>query len=233
MTKLNNKTKASIILIILAVVYSAIVFALPFKMNAVFWISYLFTMAAILGQAFIWHYAWGDSKLLRSKFYGFPIIVAGGIYLGVQLLTGLLAMLFAKWLVWWIPFVIYVILLGVALAGCIAADVSRDIVEDVEEKQVINTAPIREMRAMAAALSVPDTENALVAKVEELKEALRYSDPVSSEELLEIEASLKGKLQSLHTFLSGQDYVKAADITEQFLLELQQRNELCKVYKKK
>lgn len=232
MTKSNNKLKSIIILVILAIVYSVIVFALPLEMNAVFWISYVFTMAAIVGQAVIWHFAWGDSEALRSKFYGFPVILVGTAYLGVQLTAGLVFMLLAKWIAWWIPLVVYVVLLGIMLIGCITADVSRDVIERIEEEQVRNTSVIKEMRAMAITLRVPETEKALADKVEDVKEALKYCDPVSSDKLQEIEVGLKENLQSLDTLLREQEYGKAMAAAEQFLVDLQKRNELCKAYKR-
>lgn len=232
MEKSNNKLKSIIILVILAVVYSVIVFALPLTMNAVFWISYVFTMAAIIGQALIWHYAWGDSEVLRSKFYGFPIILVGTIYLGAQLFSGIVFMLLAKWVAWWIPLVVYVILLGVMLIGCVTVDISRDVIERVEEEQVRNASSIKEMRAMAITLRAPETEKVLCEKLEDLKEALKYCDPVSSEKLAEIEATLKGMLQELEKALLEQSYGSALHTIEQFLAQLEKRNELCKTYKR-
>lgn len=232
MTKSNNKLKSIIILIILAIVYSVIVFALPLEMNAVFWISYAFTMIAIVGQAVIWHYAWGDSEAFRSKFYGFPVILVGTTYLGVQLAAGLIFMLLAKWIAWWIPLVIYVVLLGIMLIGCVTADVSRDVIERIEEEQVRNTSSIKEMRAMAITLRAPETEKALADKLEDVKEALKYCDPVSSEKLEEVETKLKELLQMIETALLEQAYDRAMTCAEQFLVQLEKRNELCKVYKR-
>ena len=230
MDKSNNKLKTIIILVILAIVYSVIVFALPLTMNAVFWISYVFTMIAIIGQGVVWHFAWGDSQALRSKFYGFPVILVGTMYLGVQLFAGLVFMLFAKWIAWWIPLVVYIILLGVMLIGCVTADISRDV--RVEEEQVRNTSSIKEMRAMAITLRAPETEKVLADKLEDVKEALKYCDPVSSEKLVEVETKLKELLQMLETALLEQAYDRAVTYTEQFLVQLEKRNELCKTYKR-
>lgn len=63
-------------LVVLAILISVIAFAVPTEKTASFWIAYIFTLVAILGQIYVWKQ--GNRK---SKFLGLPTLYVGSIYL--------------------------------------------------------------------------------------------------------------------------------------------------------
>lgn len=231
MIKAGNRQKSIAALIILAVVYTVVVFAAPFLKNNVFWLSYLFTLAAIAGQVFVWKYAWEQDGSIQSKFYGLPIIMVGTIYLCVQFVAGMLFMLVAKWVPMWIPGILYVAALGMMLAGCIAADITRTEVERVGYGQVKDTAFIKEMRARAAALSAPVSEQGLTEALAKLQDTLKYSDPVSNDGLQGEEERMGQAMELLQAALTERAYGKAEEYARSLIVETEKRNSLCKVYK--
>jgi hypothetical protein len=232
MERADNRQKSMAALGILAVVYTVVVMAVPFTKNSVFWVSYLFTLAAIVGQAAVWKYAWNSDNSLRSKFYGLPVIVVGTVYLVVQLVAGILFMLVAKWIPSWIPVVLYVIALGGMLIGCIAADITRNEAERIEEEQIRDTSFMKQMYAEVSVLSVPDSEKELSHTLETLKDILKYSDPVSAEALEGVEEKMRQTLRLLQTALTEKVYEKAGEYTEQLIEEAKARNAQCKINKK-
>ena len=85
----KNAIRWWVVLGVVLVVYNVLAFALPFPKTAVFAVSYLFTMIAILAQIYVIRTAFYRGEGVKSKFYGFPIAKLGVIYLAVQLLAGL------------------------------------------------------------------------------------------------------------------------------------------------
>lgn len=232
MAKPDNRQKSTAVLIIIAIVYTVIVFAVPFLKNSIFWISYLFTLAAIAGQALVWKYAWEQGSSMRSKFYGLPVIMVGTIYLCVQLVAGIVFMLAAKWIPLWVPVVLYVVALGVMLIGCIAVDITRTEAERVEYGQERDTAFIKEMRAAAAVLTAPASERTLTDNLAELQDILKYSDPVSAGELKGEEEKMRQAMELLQDSLKEGAYSKAEEYAKSLMAETERRNSLCRMYKK-
>lgn len=85
----KNATRWRVILAVLLVVYNVIVFAVPFPKNAAFFVSWLFTLAAIGAQVYVVRAAFYQGEGVKSKFYGWPIAKIGAVYLAVQLVLGL------------------------------------------------------------------------------------------------------------------------------------------------
>ena len=118
----KNAIRWWVVLGVVLVVYNVLAFALPFPKKAVFAVSYLFTMIAILAQIYVIRTAFYRGEGVKSKFYGFPIAKLGVIYLAVQLIAGLVFMALGLIVPVWLPLALYVVLLGIAAAGFVAAD---------------------------------------------------------------------------------------------------------------
>ena len=88
----KNTIRWWVLLGVVLVVYNVLAFALPFPKTAVFAVSYLFSMIAILAQIYVIRTAFYRGEGVKSKFYGFPIAKVGVIYLAIQLIGGLVFM---------------------------------------------------------------------------------------------------------------------------------------------
>ena len=122
----KNTIRWWVLLGVVLVVYNVLAFALPFPKTAVFAVSYLFSMIAILAQIYVIRTAFYRGEGVKSKFYGFPIAKVGVIYLAIQLIGGLVFMALGLAVPVWLPLVLYVVLLGIAVAGFVAVDAARD-----------------------------------------------------------------------------------------------------------
>lgn len=101
-----------VILAAVLVVCNVTAFAVPFHKNPVFFLSWLFTLAAIVAQAYVARTAFYQGEGVKSKFYGWPIATIGVMYLAAQLVLGLvfMAMGFAVTVPVWLPLVLYTVL---------------------------------------------------------------------------------------------------------------------------
>lgn len=229
--KNKNTMRGYIILGVALAAWLVIVLAVPFVKNTAYWLSFAFTVIAFAAQLYVFKISFRNGESTRSKFYGFPIARIGVVYLAVQLVLGLLVMALAKWIPAWAGAVVFVVVLAVAAVGCIAADMMRDEVErqDVQLKKDVSA--MRAMQSKANALvnqcDAPELKNEL----EKLAEDFRFSDPVSSEALADIEASLSACLDELQRSLTDGDMESAAVLCRRAKAALSERNRLCKLNK--
>lgn len=228
-----NKKEARwwIVLAVIAVVYNVVVFALPFPKNGVFVISWLFTMAAMGAQIYVMRTAFLRGDGIKSKFYGFPIAKIGIIYLMIQLLLGIVSMALAAVVPIWLPLVLFVLLAGAAAVGLISADAVREEVERQDEKIEKDVKRMRKFQALTATLAKNETNPEMKPSLEKLAESFRFSDPVSSQALKEIEDILEEdltKLQEAMTLRKKEEILTLCRKTEKDLAE---RNERCRLNK--
>ena len=229
----KNAIRWWVVLGVVLVVYNVLAFALPFPKTAVFAVSYLFTMIAILAQIYVIRTAFYRGEGVKSKFYGFPIAKLGVIYLAVQLIAGLVFMALGLIVPVWLPLALYVVLLGIAAAGFVAADAARDEVVRQEVKLEKDVSRMREFQAKGRALVALNQVPEAARPLEKLAEDLRFSDPVSSEALTEIEDRLAECLAQLQEAVSAQKTEQILSVCQEAEHILAERNQLCKLSKAK
>lgn len=214
-----------------AVVYNVIAFALPFVKTAVFFLSWAFTMAALAAQIYVIRTAFFKEEGVRSKLYGFPIARVGMIYLAVQAVLGLIFMALGTVVPIWLPLVLYVILMGAALIGLITTEGAREEVERQDKTLIKDVSRMRKFQAHTKMLAregqIPEAKEPL----RELAEAFRYSDPVSSEVLREIEDTLADDLAHLQDAVALLEKEKALELCRKTRRDLEERNQLCRLGK--
>lgn len=226
----KNNIRALVVLVILLAVYHAAAFLIPFAKTAVFWLSYVFTLLAfVLAAVAVWKGLLAPTGV-KSKFYGFPIVRIGIVYLAVQTVLGLVLSALASWVPWWLAALVYAIGLGAAAVGLIGADA---VVEEIGRQDDVLKKDVGIMRGLQskvnALLSQCDDEAALSA-LRGLADELRYSDPVTSgtEESEAELAALTDELQKAVADGDGENAVKLCRRASKLLAE---RNRLCKLNK--
>lgn len=229
----KNAIRWWVVLGVVLVVYNVLAFTLPFPKTAVFAVSYLFTMIAILAQIYVIRTAFYRGEGVKSKFYGFPIAKLGVIYLAVQLIAGLVFMALGLIVPVWLPLALYVVLLGIAAAGFVAADAVRDEVVRQEIKLEKDVSRMREFQAKGRALVTLNKVPEAARPLEKLAENLRFSDPVSSEALTEVEDQLAECLAQLQEAVSAQKTEQILSVCQEAERILAERNQLCKLSKTK
>lgn len=230
----KNRIRFYVSLTIIFAIFSVIAFAVPFTHNAVFWQSYAFAAVAALVQLYSYPKAFDfEGKNVRSKFYGFPLARLTTIYLIAQLALSLLFMILGKFveIKTWIPVVLYAVVLGVFAIGFIAADSMK---EEVERQDTVHKARVDTMRALqsksvfiASQCDDSETKKAL----NKLAESFRFSDPVSSDALNDIEASLNALVDELQSAVLEKDNAAAQTLCAKVEATLADRNRMCKLNK--
>ena len=229
MTK--NQKRTIVVLAIVLAAFSVIAFALPFKMNGMFWLSYLFGILAIAIQIYVLKVAFNGTDSVKSKFYGFPIAQIGIIYMAVQLVLSIIFMALAAIAPIWIAVILYVIALAVAAIGFIGADAMRDEIERQDIKLETDTSCMTTLRSLVYPLAGQCEDAEAKKALEELADEFRYSDPVSSEALKTIEMELEIRVADLQKAVADGDANVISTECKKVMKTLAERNRLCKLGK--
>ena len=229
----KNNIRGLIIGGIFLVVFNLIAFLVPFPHGGLFWVGYIFGMIAILAQAPIWMIAFRGAESARSKFYGIPIARIGVIYIVVQLIFSFIAMGLA-----WVPVVpawpfiiVSLLLLAAAALGTIATDITREEIvrQDVQIKRDVSK--MRELQSLGNSLVRQCEDAAAKAELQKLSDALRFSDPVSSDATVESETELKQLMEELQNAMLDGDTAGISGLCKQAQNVLAERNRICKLNK--
>lgn len=220
----KNSTKGYVLLGILFVLVSIIAFAVPTAKTATFWIAYVFTAAAFAAQIGIWKTALGKEGTLKSKFLGFPIVHIGIVYAIIQVIA-FAVFLFAPTLPTWSAIVVCPIIAGLSAVCMISADAGRNEIERVEAKVQNKVFYVQEMQADIELLADNESDAAVKTALTHIAEKIRFSDPMSNEQLADLENKISIKAAELKTASS-----KLEIITELNSL-LDERNKKCKILK--
>lgn len=220
----KNSTKGYVILGILFALVSIIAFAAPTAKTATVWIAYVFTAAAFVAQIGIWKAALGKEETLKSKFLGFPVVHIGIVYAVIQVIAFAVFM-FVPTLPAWSAIVVCSVIAGISAVCMISADAGRNEIERVEAKIQKKVFYIRELQADVELLADNENDVAVKTALLQLAEKIRFSDPMSSEQLADLESKISTKFAELKTTLS-----KLEIITELNSL-LDERNKKCKILK--
>lgn len=216
---------------VLLVLYILVAFLIPFVKTAVFWVSFVFTLIAFGVVAVSLYIAFVKNPDAKSKFYGFPIAKIGAIYGLVQLIAGILFMALAVYVPVWVAVLVYAIALGAAIIGLISAEVVAEEIHNQDAKLKKDVALMRSLQSklnqMAAQCDNPDAASA----VKKFAEELRYSDPVSSEALADIERDLTAAVEELQSAIVDGDSAATKQLCRKASGILAERNRLCKLNK--
>lgn len=218
-----KKQSPWLILILSTVIFLTVSLAVPFHRTEVFWFAFAFGIIAFAAQILFFKCAFDDAKIVKSKLYGFPIIRIGLLYVAIQLLVSFAFMALTTVAPLWLVILISVVLMCLAGLGLIVADEARREVERPESLLPERTRLMKQIRAESEAFAIKAPEG-LRDAAKKLAEAVRYSDPITTSIMEEVDNALFFELQTL---------VSAPSINgiNEFAQKLEQRNLQCKANK--
>jgi len=231
--KKNFKSYALIWAIFL-VAFNAVVFLVrpiipgyEIRYDAQFWIAWVFVMAAFVGNLVCANAAF-KAENLQKLFYNVPLITISYSGLILMLVLGAVLMLIPNCPVW-IAAIVCVVIAAFTAVAVVKADWAGEAVSANHEKVKAQTQFIKLLTVDAETLlGKAKTPDAKIA-TKKVYEALRYSDPMSSEALGEIEAELAEKCKAFEAAVTADQGVTEA--AESLLETLAERNRKCKATK--
>lgn len=232
----KNIKRYFIIVGIVLFVYNLLVFVIPFPhVNPdTFWVAYLGGMVALLAQGYIAYLAFNNKESLKSKLYGYPLARIGVIYLIAQMIVSFLSFVIGAFvsIPTWIVILLEVILLALAVIGLITTETYREEIEKLEKSEPITTKFIYDLRVDATLLLEKHKNSSLYKEIYALQQEIQYSDPKSSDSLIEIEDEINRKFIELKELLSNEQLESAKKLIDVLISLIKERNYRCKVNKK-
>ena len=229
---MNKKmTRIIPVFVLFLIAYHVVVFAFAFEKNAVFWVSYGFSMIAILLQIYIAYLAFNKATTPRSKFYGFPIIHLGMLYFGIQMIVGLIFMTLSSNIQLGIALVSQVIIVVIAITGIITSDSIRETIQEQDNQLDEETKMMKTLYNEMITLICKAKGKEFEKNMQKIADEIRYSDPISSVSTSLLEKEMSNLILEIDNAISqkGSDDVKQLLIT--FLQMLEERNSVCKISK--
>lgn len=220
----KTNSKGYVLLSILFFLLSIIAFEIPTLKNGTFWIAYIFTIAAFVAQIVIWKKTLGQNDALKSKLLGLSLIHISIVYLTVQIIA-FVFFLAVPWLPAWSAIVTCVVILCIFAVCMITEDIGRGEIERVEVKVQKKSFRIKTLRTNIEMLADKEKDFVTKTALNQLAEKIRFSDPMSCDELSELEEQIAQKIAMLKTVDNKLAAVKELDLL------LTERNRKCKILK--
>lgn len=209
--------------------FSAIAFLTPIDRSGGFWVGYIFTTIAFLGQLGCTYKAF-KAENLKKCFYNVPLITISYTGLIVMLIVGSACMVIPG-IPNWLGVIVCLVVLGVTGIAVISADAASSIVDhldrDVEEKASF----IRTLALDAENLVNRASAPMLKSQCKKVFEAVRYSDPMSSKELSDVERRIQEEFNILTDAVSADDLDCTESAAKELLTLIAERNSKCKALK--
>lgn len=226
---MKHYTRWYIVLALVLMSVEAVLFLVPITRGSVFWISQVFIALAVIAQAFVMRIAFRLGGTTKSKYYGWPIVRVGLMYLATILLVGgvLIAVSNFVALPVWATILTYLLITTFYSIGFIAAEDVRDHVEAQDWKMREMLHNMTGFVASAERTAQRCEDPALKKQLESFAEEMRYSDPVSSPKLAQIEGDIREALAQLDQCVENGATEEAAKRLRELKYLLDERNRMC------
>lgn len=195
------------------------------KFGGAFWVGYAFITAAFIGQLLCAYIAF-KAENLKRLFYNLPLINLSYIGLVLTLVFGGAAMVIPD-LPGWTGAVICLLILGFNTLAIIKAKAAAQLAESVDKKISRQTGFIKSLTAEAESLVSHAKSESVKAECKKVCEAVRYSDPVSSIRLADVEEKIRAEMRQLSEAASNDDPEIAALVASELISLLDDRNKRC------
>lgn len=226
----KNSVRGYVILAVILAVFCVVSFAPPFCMNGVFGIAFIFGIIAIAYQIYVFGVGF-KCEDVKSRFYGFPIIRIGLIYMCVQLVISIVEMCVAELIPAWVAGIINILPIAVAVIGTISTEVMRDEIVRQDEQIKVDVSGMRNLQSLAASLVGMCKDDDMKKNFQDLADEFRYSDPVSSDATKEIETELELLMSEIRNAIVDGDMKTVEGLCARIRVGLDERNRICKLGK--
>ena len=198
------------------------------KFGGAFWAGYVGITVAFVGQLVCAHFAL-KAENAQKLFYNLPLVTVSYTGLVLTLVCGGLCMTVPD-LPNWVGALVCLLILVFCAVAVIKAAAAAELVAGVDEKVKTQTQFIKNLTVDAENLCARAQGDAAKAACKKVYEAIRYSDPMSTPALADIESQIALKFNALSTAVTnGADNISA--LTDELVVFIMERNKKCKVLK--
>jgi len=159
------------------------------------------------------------SQFKTAYWLGILTIVLSAVYMFVNVVPD------------WLVYVLFVIVCGVCAISITKAKTAVALVEEIDEKISTKTHLFKMLTADAEHLMSVSKTAELKAETKRVYEAIRYSDPMSSDALSDIEGQIQSEFEFFSQAIKSEDLELAKSVADGLLNLIDGRNKKCKALK--
>lgn len=221
--------------VLLFVLFNLLVFIPPRfvgeydKFGGAFWAGYIGITVAFVGQLVCAHFAL-KAENAQKLFYRLPLVTVSYTGLVLTLVCGGLCMVVPD-LPNWVGALVCLLILVFCAVAVIKAAAAAEIVAGVDEKVKTQMQFIKNLTVDAETLCARAQTDAAKAACKKVYEAIRYSDPMSSDALADVEAEITAKFDEFTTAVNATDEEKTREIASEVVWLVEERNNKCRILK--
>ena len=233
MNKGNNVKKTGImtalIYIIIFAVFNLLVFFIFNEKNSVFWVSYAFVCIAFGVQIVSMLISFKGLET-ETVFMGIPLASLSFYYFFAAVFAGVVFMFFQN-APMKLALALQIIILAAYLVVAILAIMSRDAVQQVNDEVRENVREVKRLNVEVDSLLAQVSDPMLKKAVRRVSETVKYSDPMSTEAVADLDEQIKEAINGLRVYIENGRNADAAQMCKDIELLYMQRNNLLKASK--
>ncbi len=220
---------------ILLVLFHMIAFLTPneiagiSKFSGGFWVGYVFIILSFIGQFVCAYYSFKQENL-QKFFYHVSLITISYSAMAISVIIGVLCMAL-PFIPAWAGAITCLLILGFNAVSILKAKAAIDIVSEIDEKTKIQTFFIKSLTADAEALLARAKSDSVKAELKKVCQAVRYSDPMSTDALSDVESQITLKFATLSKSAETDNMEEVKNLAEELLILINDRNKKCKLLK--
>ncbi len=217
------------------ILFNVICFATPnevagiSKFGGAFWVGYIFITIAFMGHLACAYIAFREDSL-KKLFYKLPLITISYSGLIVTIIFGSLFMAIPN-MPKWVGIIVCMLVLAFNVVAVLKASAAATIVADVDEQVIAQRQFIKSLAFDAENLVNRAKSDAIKSDCKKVFEAVKYSDPVSSEGLSVIEAKITVRMEGLSKAIDRGNVEATRTASEDVIAMIKERNNQCKSLK--
>lgn len=208
MKKQKNLLLTGLIYAILFGVFNLLVFVIFKNRTNVFWLSYSFMTLAFIVQFASLFMSFFKKSDVETIFFGIPLVSFSVYYLVAELCVGTIFMIFQE-VGSTIPLVIQVLILAAFLVVGIIAIMARDAVQEIGDTVKEKVVQLKSVRVDVELLLESCADPDLKSKLRKLSETIKYSDPMTTEAIADVEQRIQQKVSELRIYCENNEAEEA------------------------
>lgn len=195
------------------------------KYTASFWIGYVSITLAFIGQIVCAYFALKESDI-KKTFYNVSLITTSYTGLILCFVFGALCMLISP-LPYWVGIILCAAVFAFNVIAVVKASAAIGFISTVDDKIKTQTFFIKSLTVDAESLMGRAKSEAMKAECKKVYEAVRYSDPMSSDALAYIESEITNKFAKLTDAVVNDCAESVGEIANEIIILLGDRNKKC------
>ena len=211
--------------------YNVIVFVVPNENYGTesFWIGYALITASLVGNL-VCSFIALNTKSNAKVFYKIPLIAISIVGIVASTIAGAFVMTVPD-IETWVGVIVSFAILAIVAIVILGAKSTADIIGEIDDIVRTETSFIRGITLDAELLMSSAGNDEIKAEIKKVYEAFRFSDPMSSDALNDIEDRIQNQFNLLQEVVITENTERVSQASKDLLSLIDYRNKKCKITK--